>query len=259
MAKILTQSHPHSSILALLLAISFPLSAVFCEEVLENYSLQKKEPSIDAKWQVRTEILIVAIPEAEALNLLPLLHSPDQIEQAVSMILDAVAKKTATLIGYPVAQSVEGVSAMTDTAYGMRYPTDFDESRGFNNHTPLTSKKEPKLPTGNPFPNARTTRDIGVKINVDTQVLAHDLKDIGIRASVEVQRIEPLGFERHDAVKTASGDIVRLDQPKTFSLRHNSTVLVRNGARRLLCFHQVSHPARHLEIYLIQAFATPTR
>lgn len=83
----------------------------------------------DAPRNVRVEVLMVAMPQAKLLPLLPDLRDPKKIDAAVAHLLDAVQRKEAILTGYPVVSTLDGQRSVSETIAEKRYPTSFERAQ----------------------------------------------------------------------------------------------------------------------------------
>ena len=85
----------------------------------------KEAPKIPA-WNVRVEMLMVAMPQEKALALLPDLRAPEKIETAMVAVFTALEHKEALLMGYPEVITVDGQRGTSETILEKRYPTEFN-------------------------------------------------------------------------------------------------------------------------------------
>src|SRR3954470_19886201 len=67
--------------------------------------------AINAKWMVRVEVLMVQMPQAQALALLPGLRDADTADEAFAKVMAAIEQKQATLVGYPVVRALDGLKS----------------------------------------------------------------------------------------------------------------------------------------------------
>ena len=231
-------------------------SLAFAAEHPTNEPGTRKQTPKDPQWNVRVEVLMVAMPQEKALALLPDLRDPAKIEAAVTQILTAIDRKEATLMGYPVVHTLDGERSVAETILEKRYPTEFEPPT-----TPQNAGQAP-LPAAataisdTPIPTAFETRNVGVTLEVEPHVSA---SGDWIRIDVVPQRVILLGFDSYDAVKTASGKVVKIDQPQFFTTKTTANLKLRNGQRCLLAVHKLPQPENQIEFYIIQAFATPTK
>ena len=200
---------------------------------------------------------MVAMPQEKALALLPDLRDPAKIESAVAQILTAIDRKEAMLMGYPVVQTMDGGRGVTESIVEQRYPTEFvfpntPQGAGQGEAPPAAAAaiSEPTTPA------AFETRNVGVTLEVEPHVSSDG---DWIRVDVVPQRVVLLGFDSYDAVKTASGKAVKADQPQFATTKTTASLRLRNGQRCLLAVHKLPRPENQIELFIIQAFATPTK
>lgn len=205
-------------------------------------------------WNVRVEVLMVAMPQEKALALLPDLQSPKKIEAAFTEILKAIERKEATLTGYPFVYTVDGQRAVAETMQEKRYPTEFDLPQATRNTAATQTSAPASLEKA--VPTTFETRNLGVTLEVEPVVSPSGET---IQLSVVPQRVMLLGFDKYDAVKAQSGELTKVDQPLFASMRTTSSLVLKNGQRSLLAVHKLFQPADQLELFIIQAVATPTK
>ena len=208
-------------------------------------------------WNVRVEVMMVSMPQENALAFLPDLRSPDRIESAVAQILRAIERKEATLTGYPMAYTVDDKRVVVETVAERRYPSDFEPPS-----TPQTFGGAPRrhLPpqyvAEDPLANAIETRNSGVCLETHSDVSP---SGAWIRLAVVATRVELIGFDPYEAVKLESGKIVKADQPLFATQKTTATLILRNGQRSLLAVHKPTHPKDEIELLIVQAAATAIR
>lgn len=212
-----------------------------------------------AQWNVRVEVLMVAMPQDKLLALLPDLRDPKKIDEAVAQLMTAIQRKEAILTGYPVVQTLDGKRVVSETILEKKYPTEFEpplvpQNAGAAAPPPVADAlKINDLP----LPTAFEVRNLGVSLEVEPHVSSHGetthLRD------VVVHRVELLGFDAYDAVRTASGKVLKIDQPQFFSSKVNTSLTVQNGQRTLIAVHLLPKPENYMEVFILQAFATPIK
>lgn len=199
---------------------------------------------------------MVAMPQEKALALLPDLRDSAKIEAAVAQILKLIDLKEATLTGYPVVHTLDGERGVAESIIEKKYPTEFEPPT-----TPQNVGATAALPPANAvsdmaMPTAFEVRNLGVSLEVQAHVSA--MGD-WIRIDTVPQRTALLGFDAYDAMKTASGKIVKIDQPLFATTKTNASLKLRNGQRCLLAVHKLHQPEHQMEIFIIQAIATPMK
>jgi hypothetical protein len=202
------------------------------------------QPSVpDPHWNIRAELLIVDMPQAKALALLPALRGPAKIDGAVTQIMAAIDHSEATLIGYPVVQVVDGQAGNAEPISEKRYPTEFEpplESGTGVNAVPLEFRYVS-------WPTAFETRNTGLTFVVTPRVLQNGN---WIFLNIVSSRVILMGFDSY---------ITGIKQPKFVSLRTETTLAVQNGQRTLLAFHLIPETDSQVELSILQASATPIK
>lgn len=211
----------------------------------------------NAEWGVRVEVLMVAMPQDKLLPLLPDLRDPGKIDGAVTQLLAAVQRKEAILTGYPVVHATDGKRSVSDTFTEKRYPTEFEPPAPQSNGAAAPPPAVDATAINEiPMPRSYETRNSGVTLEVEPHV---SNRGESMSLDVTVQRVELLGFDSYDATRTASGKILKIDQPLFFTTRANTTVTAQNGQHILIGVHMLPKPENHMEVFILQATATPIK
>lgn len=188
-------------------------------------------PTPQAKWNVRVEVFMVALPEEKALALLPDLRDDAKIEAACTQLLDAVKRKEARLTGYPVVYSNDGQRARSATSAEKIYPTQYDDSA-----SPTNFEK----------------RNMGPELDVECRASANGE---WIQLTVEIQRTELLQFEPYE-VAPKEGRLPKVDQPLFFCAKDTQQLALHNGQRVLIGVHKLVKQEGDMELFILQATAT---
>jgi hypothetical protein len=197
---------------------------------------------LDSHWNVRAELLVVDMPQAKALALLPDLRDPAKIDGAVTQIMAAIDHNDATLIGYPVVQALDGQSGAAEPISEKRYPTEFEP--------PLSgtiAATEPADFRYVSWPTAFETRNTGLRFEVTPHVLQNG---DWVFLQIDASRVILAGFDSY---------ISKILQPKFVCLRTETTLAVPNGQRTLLAFHKIPEADNQIELSILQASATPIK
>lgn len=203
------------------------------------------------QWNVRVEVLMVDMPQAKALALLPDLRDSGKIDGAVAQVLTAIDHNEATLVGYPVIETVDGQRAVSETVIEQRYPTEYRPPNIPMRPGPPPPPSSPG-PCKPPIPDVATptafeARNVGVTVELEPHVLQNG---DWIRLSLVPQRTVFLNFETFVDV---------VGQPKFFTAKITSTITLRNGGRNLLGFHKLPLPGNPIELVIVQAWAAPIK
>jgi hypothetical protein len=207
-----------------------------------------------ALWNVRVELLMVAMPQEKLLPLLPDLKDPNKSEGAVTKLLAAIERKEAILTGYPTLHVLDGDRETSETIAEKRYPTEFEPPTNSQPKGAPEPVDPGKAVEESPLPTAFETRNLGVSLEVEARVVG---RGKSIRLFLYPQRTGLLGFDSYDAVRTASGKVVKVDQPNFFTLKSSTTLTVASGQYELVGVHVLTKPENYLEVFIVQAVATP--
>jgi hypothetical protein len=214
---------------------------------------------VAAKWNVRVDVLIVSVPESRVLELLPDLRSddPQKMNAAVTNIQQMLSAKEATLIGWPEVVCLDGVRSVTETVDEKRYPTEFgfpaaNEGDAAASDKPAEQPAPAEGPSDGPAPTAFETRNVGVTLEVEPEVL-----DDGRRLllSVVPQHVRLLGFIPYGATD-ADGQAGSFDQPEFATTKTTVTLSIRNDQRVLLGMHKLDPEKDAVELFILHAVAT---
>ncbi len=224
-----------------------------------DYAAEKAERTVQllkARWNVRVDVQMVALPQDRALQLLPELQSDQdaRIETAFAQIQEMIKKKEATLLAWPVLTLLDGERGVSESIVEKKYPTDFDPPTVPQNvgaAVPTT----PSPLSASLVPNAWEVRNCGDTLEVTPTVLAD-----GKRILLETvpQRVELLRFETYDTGKTKDGSATQVVQPEFATQKYSGNLIVHSGRRVLLGVYKLSVPAGQIEFFLLKAVATST-
>jgi hypothetical protein len=204
-----------------------------------------------ANWNVRVDVQMVAMPEANALLLLPELRADDdkKVEAAVAAVQEMIKRKEALLIAWPMVVGLDGQRLISETIVEEKYPTEFDP--------PLVPQNPggpgPHAEKVSPIPTAFEVRNVGATLEVETSVSAEGKV---VFLSLVPQRVGLLRFETHSTGKTKDGGTITVDQPIFASEKTTAALTLRNGQRLLISVHKLEQPAGYLEFFILRAVAT---
>jgi len=222
-----------------------------------------------AKWNVRVSVLIVEVPEAKALELLPDLRSddPQKTSAAVKQIQQSIAAKEATFIGWPEVITLDGVRAVSETIDEKRYPVAFGiPGVTLPESTDPSAQNAPvPAPTPEPqnlavdadlaalSPTAFETRNVGLTIEAEPHVL-----DEGRRLLISIvpQHVLLMGYEPFDAGRDATGQQRFVEQPQFATRKTTTTLNIRNDQHVLLNMHKIEGDDAKVELFILHAIAS---
>jgi hypothetical protein len=220
-------------------------------EFSERLEAQKKK-QLEAKWNIRTDVLMVAVPQDRAIQLLVELQTDDdrEVEAAFAQIQELIAKKAATLIAWPSLVTLDGQRAVVETIVEKRYPSEFSPPV-----SPSVTGSNLVDQVNSALPESFETRNSGTTLEVSATVM-----DEGKRIHVDIvpQRVALIGWKNYKVGKKDVG-LVDIDQPEFATEKVTTSLILRNGARSLIAVHRLESPADHIEFFILHAQATPVK
>jgi len=243
----------------------------------ENSAVRNVNKANKARWNVQANVLMVAMPQEKLLPLLPDLRDPHKVDAAVEQLLAAVQRKEAILTGYPSLVTLDGFEGNGDAGAEIIYPTEFEppltpQTVGAAGATApgAAPSATPAPSTGNlELPTAFESRNISTWMRVKSHVSA---QGDSIHLDLAASRCELLDFDRYEAIKTTiahergsnepdnrRSKIVKADQPRFYTSKVNTQIVLRNGQRALVGVYLLSKPEGYMEVFVVQAAATPLR
>ena len=193
---------------------------------------------------------MAALPQDKCLALLPDLRDSRKIDSAVTQILASIARKEAILTGYPLVQTIDGKSGASETALEKRYPSEFSPPaipQTFDFPGSFTFK-------ASPTPTAFDVRPLGPRLDVTPTVSKTG-------DSIRLQLVA----ERSDLLETAHVNVetwlwwrrAEIAVPQFLESKDTIVTSVKNGERVLIGVHPLLKPAGDIEVFILQAVATP--
>jgi len=207
---------------------------------------KKKDPEPKGQdWVVRIEVLMVAMPEAKFIELLPDLQDEAKIEKVVPDLWAAVKKKEMILRGYPIVVTKSGQRAVSETIQEKRYPTEFKPSQ--------TSAAKQSTPGNDGVsPMAFETRNAGVTLEVEPVVSGDgDWIDLNLVP----QDVELLGFDSYPSATKGAESKFKMDQPLFFTMKMTTSISLRNGHYMMLAAHKMVRPDGFVDVFIVHAVA----
>jgi len=236
--------------IALFTALS---SAVIAADRKSTPAPPRQEPVKTGGWNVSVEVMMVAMPQERAIALLPDLRDPDKTEGAVTQILSAIEKKEATLAGWPMAVTRDGLRCVTESIFEKRYPTEFDVIPGSKVQSEAKAEPDKANMADGPVPTAFETRNTGATLEVEPTVIPGGE---WIKLEMVPQRVVLLGFDSYDMVVGSSGKIFKVDQPQFYTVKTSNSFMVRNGRWSLIAIHKLPLPENQMEFFIARATAS---
>lgn len=229
------------------------ISAAIAADQPGGFEPVPKPPEKPAEWNVWVEVLMISVPLEKGLAILPDLRAPDKIDAAVTQLLKAVERKEATLTGWPASYTPDRSRFVVETISEQRYAAGLDRGAAPTAAAAtVASNATPAAPIFATF----ETRNIGATLEGEPTVLPGGQS---INLALVAQRVGLSGWDSLDAARIQDGKVLKLDQPQFFSLRTTTTIVLRNGERKLISLHKLAPPDQQLEFFIVQAVATPAK
>jgi hypothetical protein len=205
---------------------------------------------------IRTELLVVRVPEPAGLRLRPILREAKSVEKGVTELHAMIARGDADLLGAPVLWQRSGQRTMTETIEEIRYPTTFEwrsVPQNFNAIQPV-KPAPPPLPPYFPFPIPYDvpfgfeTRNVGVTLEFEALASA-DGRTILLNIISQLVTYEGI-IRIFDS--PGDGSDWKHQQPRFYTSKTTTSLTVISGEWRLL--HVSVRPAtpRALDFFLIR-------
>jgi hypothetical protein len=209
--------------------------------------------------QVCIDVLMVWLPEAKALSLLPALRDPQRIAAAQQRLLAMIAAKDAHFVDWPEVTTHTGKRAMSETVIEKRYPEAFEN--------PPAAPRHPSVPLSEAERKADELSKLGVIVptdfeskNLGTTLEVEPTLQPGNQSVVLQMRVEHTTFERMQDIPAghnAKGEPRTVQQPVFRTLRVDSSFLLRDGERRLLHIAKPLEPAGRVYFFIVGASIIP--
>jgi len=200
------------------------------------------------------ELLVVQVPQALALPLIPKLSDRAQSESAVDEIHALIANNQARLIAWPVVKTKSGQRAVFEQVEEFRYATDYDPAERVTK-TDSASKdlqKKSKATTTivkevDAIPVGFETRNVGVTLEVEPLTVDGIIIDL----SLVPQHNLLLSMRRVEIEDKASGRKVIVEQPIFHTNKVTTSLSVRNGDYTLLGTFKMPKPEGYIELFIL--------
>jgi hypothetical protein len=184
--------------------------------------------------QVTVDVLMVSVPEDEALKLIPILRDPKTIETGRKSLLDLVASKRAILLDWPELTTHDRVQGVSESILEKRYQVP-PETPG------EAAARKLVVDGGLVEPTGVEVKNVGVSLQVDPAI-SPDGKSVTL--SIMPQRVEYLGLEKTENPKTAS-------QPIFATKKVTSTITLRDGEHRLIFTGKSESPGSGIDFFIL--------
>jgi hypothetical protein len=217
-----------------------------------------------AALNVEFDLLVVQMPDALALPLIPELRDQKRAAAAAERVIKLIAEKQAKLIGWPCLTTVSGQRAVAEQVDELRYPTEYEPPTKTTAETPVPSNPapaEPAQPDAGSSPKTATTvtvsegvptnfetRNMGVMLEVEPMVGA-DLKTISME--LVPQHVRLLGYHKIEIEQ--SGKKVIVEQPDFHMNKVKTSLNVQSGDHTLVGVFKVDDPPGQTELFILHS------
>ncbi len=207
-------------------------------------------------WTVRVELQMVAVPMAEALQLVPRLRRPETFAAAESRVQALLAGDEAELLGWPIVQAVSGQKATSESGDEVRVGDEYGPPQPA--HIFVHPPDPPTLfsifyPKHTP-PLASATHTFGPTLEVVATVepVTGVIDLIIAPALSRLEALEPCIGARHQANSDRAQSM-----PRSSRVKKETNVRLPNGGRLLLETSVEQQPSPRVVLFLLHAVATP--
>jgi hypothetical protein len=222
---------------------------------------------------VEFDLMVVQLPEANALPLIRELRDPKQAEGAADKVVDLVANNKANLIAWSVLATNSGQRAVSEQIDEFRYATEYEApgAAKVTDTRPATSAPpapptvpiDPSTPppsvdfqgrvttTISEFegiPTSFETRNLGVTFEIEPTI-APDGKTIAL--SLVPQHVSLLAMRKAEIEEKSTGKKVVVEQPEILTNKMTTSITVQDGDTTLLGVFKVPEPKGTMELFIL--------
>lgn len=213
-------------------------------------------PGFNRSPQVRADVLMVSIPKAEVLAMLPELRDPQKLHSAQEKLLRMVGTREVHLIGWPEVTVQSGQSAETEAFEENRFPFPFDqpiEAQTLSAPPTLKLTREDQALrflqfAGLIMPDTFETWPIGVSLRVSA-VASDDATATTVNVTPRFTRTESI--QRFPTTITTQGLPLFLLHPVIRTHQINAQMTLRDGERRLIYVGETKEPEDRITIFIL--------
>jgi hypothetical protein len=247
------------------------------------------------KWQttgqVEFDLLVVQMPEATAMPLIPELRDKKRASKAAEKAIKLIAEKKATLIGWPVLATKSGQRAVVEQIDEFRYATEYDppgrsivtksipgqtnnSSGGILGQTPgVESSIETVASTASAdgadslVPPDDSTKVIETTTSISEGApTAFETRNIGVTMEIEPvvgpdgrtidlnlvpQHVRFLGMRKAEIEQKGSNKKSVVEQPEFLTNKVTTSIQVMDGEHTLLGVFKVNDPPGTVELFIL--------
>jgi hypothetical protein len=242
--------------------------------------------------QVEFDLLVVQMPEATAVPLIPELRDKKRSAKASEMVIKLIKENKATLIGWPVLATKSGQRAVVEQIDEFRYATEYDPPGrtmvtktvpGEGNSLPPTKNNPPQIEsTVETVAGSLTATSLATPVPPDESAkvnetitsisegipTAFETRNIGVMLEIEPvvgpdgrtidlnlvpQHVRFLGM-RKAQIETADGKNKSVvEQPEFLTNKVTTSVQVEDGEHTLLGVFKVNEPPGTVEFFILHS------
>ena len=226
-------------------------------EELEKLGGFDPMPPDPADYNLHLDIQMISLPTEDALPLIEALRDEARIKEAVATLQVMLAKKKATLVGWPMVITKSGTRAVSESIDEIRYPTEFSfegpevaalkpEEKPAAPDAAAPAKKEDTVVA----PYAFQTRNVGVTFEVEP---VFDPQTKRFEIQLAPQHVSFTGFEKH--VVETDGRKTIVEQPHFYTNKITTGLSVHDGDYVFLGAFRAAEPAGAMELFILHAKA----
>ncbi|HEV7401742.1 MAG TPA: hypothetical protein VGO11_02405 [Chthoniobacteraceae bacterium] len=208
------------------------------------------------EWTVRVELQMVALPMAEALQLVPRLRRPETFPAAEARVQALLAGGQAELLGWPIVQAVSGQKAVSESIEELRVGVEYGPPE-----LPHIFLRPPDPPTLFSIFYPKHTPPLGVVswnfgplLEVEATVDAKTgIIDLSIAPCLKrVEALEPCIGARHQATSDRAQAM-----PRSSTVKKQTNLSLLNDGRVLLGTSVEQQLQPRVVLFLLHAVAQP--
>jgi hypothetical protein len=252
------------------LRLQFALLAALALAACDKIPQPKR---IQVTNEIEMDLLVVRLPEARALGLIPKLRNPRQAEDATKEILKLIASREATLLGWPFLTTKAGQRTVSEQVDEFRYATEFDppgtgkvvdftaadagsplapvvpvDPRTEPPTEPAMASKRITESINAGGPTAFGTRNLGVTLEVEPNI-GPDGRSIDL--NIVPQHVRLRGMRKVISEGPIAGHKVVMEQPEFVSHKVTTSLSVQDGDYTLLGVFNVPDMPGEVELFIL--------
>lgn len=226
------------------------------------------QEQVPRAWSVRVDVQMVALPMAEAVRLLPHLRRAKTFVEADRRLQTLVDDGIAEVLGWPIAQGVNGEKSVSESIDEIRFGTAFEPpaiagSWSSSHPVPLTPFEFWRHAGAfigdttvgirtHDVPTAFDSRETGPILEIEPQVTNQN-GDLSL--SIRAQWIHLDSMEPAIGARSPRPEDHRVVQPRITNLTTDANLTLANGGRILLDSFVLEQPQPRVVLFLLHASA----